>query len=534
MNKATDDQPAAGQTEQFSIGSLGNGREVTRLRLLFLAPLAAAIFAIVAVLVFALYWHEHKAVDQGVLRIRASAQDFYEDSIRYDARALQAVMDALKHDHVLNEALARRDRQQLLAHSSVMFDELKRDFAITHLYFSGPDRVNLLRVHTPNRHGDRIDRFTTLAAEKDGTTSHGVELGPLGTFTLRLVSPWYDEATRQLIGYVEVGMEIDRVLQKLREFFGIEVFVLVHKDKLERQKWENGMRTLGRTPDWDRFPTMVLGTQAHQNVPPLLAARLGRNELGDASTIINMAQGGASYRAAFLPLQDAGGRTVAHMVLLTDVSQDLDEATDTVYAGSIAAVVAGILLFGFFHWQVGRVGRRIERNEQELKEIATHDRLTGAWNRRQFDELLAREMNRARRHNLPLSLIMFDIDHFKKVNDTWGHQAGDDLLATLSVYVSANIRDIDMLARWGGEEFMVITPDTGSEAARRLAEKLRALIEYGNFGEAGRITCSFGVTQFRPGDTAEDFTGRADAVMYQAKQGGRNRVCGDEDSAQAG
>jgi diguanylate cyclase (GGDEF)-like protein len=222
------------------------------------------------------------------------------------------------------------------------------------------------------------------------------------------------------------------------------------------------------------------------------------------------------------------------MVLLADVSQELDAALGTVYAGSIAAVVAGILLFGFFLWQVGRVGRRIEHDEQELEYIATHDRLTGAWNRRQFDELLAREMKRASRYNLPLSLIMLDIDHFKKVNDTWGHQAGDDLLAALSVYVSANIRDIDMLARWGGEEFMVIAPDTGSEAARLLAEKLRALTEHGDFGEAGRITCSFGVTQFQPGDAAESFTSRTDAAMYAAKESGRNRVCGSENPGQIG
>ncbi|MDP1681933.1 MAG: hypothetical protein Q8L39_09185 [Burkholderiales bacterium] len=104
MNKTTVDQSTASQAEPASTGSPGNGREVTRLRLLFLAPLAAAIFAIVAALVLALYQHEHKTVDQGVLRIRASALDFYEDSIRYDARALQAVMDALKHDHALNAA----------------------------------------------------------------------------------------------------------------------------------------------------------------------------------------------------------------------------------------------------------------------------------------------------------------------------------------------------------------------------------------------------------------------------------------------
>lgn len=242
MSRENDARRSAGRTEQASMKTLATGREVARLRLLFLAPLAVAILAILAALVFGLYRHEHRSVQQGVMRIRASAQDFYEDSIRYDARALQAVMDALRRDRRLNEALAAHDRQRLLRLSAALFEELRKDYAITHLYFTGADRVNLLRAHAPHRYGDRIDRITTRTAEKSGTTAFGVELGPLGTFTLRLVAPWHDEATHRLIGYVELGMEIDRVLQKLRDFFRVEVFVVVRKDRLDRTSWEAGMR----------------------------------------------------------------------------------------------------------------------------------------------------------------------------------------------------------------------------------------------------------------------------------------------------
>lgn len=173
-----------------------------------------------------------------------------------------------------------------------------------------------------------------------------------------------------------------------------------------------------------------------------------------------------------------------------------------------------------------RVRAEAEKEQllKRLDVLATHDPLTGAWNRRQFDELLAREIARAHRYRQPLSLIMFDIDHFKNVNDTHGHLAGDDLLAALSAYVSAHIRDTDILARWGGEEFMLIVPGIDVEAAAHQAEKLRALIEHGDFGVIGRVTCSFGVTQFRNGDTPDGFAGRADAAMYRAKQTGRNRV----------
>lgn len=524
----------AGQAEKTAIGISGKGREIARLRLLFLVPLAVAILAIITALTLALYQHEHQSVQQGVLRIRASAQDFYEDSIRYDARALQAVMDTLRRDPVLQAALARRDRQQLLMRSATLFDELKKDYAITHLYFTGTDRVNLLRVHTPNRYGDKIDRITTLAAEKSGTASFGVEIGPLGTFTLRLVTPWYDETTHQLIGYVELGMEVDRVLQKLRDFFGVEVFVLVHKDHLDRKQWEDGMRALGRTPAWDRFPEVVLGSQASQSVPPLLAERLARSELGDSHTILEAVHGGASYWIAFLPLQDAGGRNVAHMVLITDVSREANAARDTVYAGSLTALAAGILLLWFFNWQVGRIGRRLEGDAQALEQLATRDGLSGLYNHRTFYTLLEDEIIRARRYKHPFSLLMIDVDHFKLVNDTHGHQAGDAVLRGLSERLTDLVRDVDRVCRYGGEEMTVILPDT--DAALEMGERLRAAVEATPFdigaGQTIGITVSIGAASFpHNADTGQALVAAADTALYAAKQGGRNRVCGCEESA---
>jgi hypothetical protein len=228
-----------------------------RLRLLFLGPLAIAIALIVLLLSILLYKQERDELQQGVIRVHASARDFYEESIRYDAQALQAVMHTLERNAKLRAALARLDRAALLQYASPLFKDLRRDYNITHFYFTGPDRVNLLRVHTPQRNGDVIGRTTTLQAEQSGAIAYGVELGPLGTFTLRLVSPWFDEHTHQLIGYVELGMEIDLVLNKLEDFFGVQVFTVVFKTFLQRDKWEAGMRALGRAPHWDRFAKVV-------------------------------------------------------------------------------------------------------------------------------------------------------------------------------------------------------------------------------------------------------------------------------------
>jgi diguanylate cyclase (GGDEF)-like protein/PAS domain S-box-containing protein len=159
-----------------------------------------------------------------------------------------------------------------------------------------------------------------------------------------------------------------------------------------------------------------------------------------------------------------------------------------------------------------------------LERRATTDALTGVCNRLKFSELLDQAVREVRRYNHPLSLIMFDIDHFKVINDQAGHQAGDCVLRELARLVRENVRAADVFARWGGEEFMILSPHTGLEETRQLAEKLQALIESSRFHGRHRVTCSFGITQCTEQDTVESFTDRADRAMYRAKAGGRNRV----------
>jgi diguanylate cyclase (GGDEF)-like protein/PAS domain S-box-containing protein len=162
--------------------------------------------------------------------------------------------------------------------------------------------------------------------------------------------------------------------------------------------------------------------------------------------------------------------------------------------------------------------------ECELETLATTDKLTQAFNRTKFHELMKAELERAKRYNHPLSMIMFDIDHFKKVNDAHGHSVGDYVLQTLTQVVKGRLRETDYLIRWGGEEFIIIAPETDVERAEVLAERIRKAVEGYGFDQAGKITVSFGVTQFKKNDTEDTFIKRADDALYQAKQKGRNRV----------
>lgn len=178
------------------------------------------------------------------------------------------------------------------------------------------------------------------------------------------------------------------------------------------------------------------------------------------------------------------------------------------------------------------ITKRVEM-EHELQRLATTDKLTGINNRLRFEQLLEHELERGERYRRRLSLIMFDIDHFKIVNDTHGHEAGDHVLQELSRVVEEKLRSSDVFARWGGEEFMVLTPETDIQGATELAERLRSAIAEHDFGKPGPISASFGVAACQNDDTVRSLARRADKALYRAKDKGRNRVETEDPSDRA-
>ena len=191
-------------------------------------------------------------------------------------------------------------------------------------------------------------------------------------------------------------------------------------------------------------------------------------------------------------------------------------------------ILALVYLVGRERWIHDHIQleRRLELEElaRNLDFRATTDPLTGLFNRRKFDRALATEIIRAQRYKLPLSLILYDIDHFKQINDAHGHKVGDNVLTALSRFVAARIRNSDLLARWGGEEFVILCPSTNGAMACQLAGNLCEAVRNLQIGDAGSVTCSFGVAQYEDGDTAETLLARADDALYAAKSNGRNTV----------
>ncbi len=164
------------------------------------------------------------------------------------------------------------------------------------------------------------------------------------------------------------------------------------------------------------------------------------------------------------------------------------------------------------------------RNEQRLEELSVTDTLTQTFNRLKLDSVLQNEVLRAERYGHALSLIILDVDDFKSVNDTYGHHVGDIVLSNIAQLLQNNIRKIDTLGRWGGEEFMIVCPETDSNGAVALAEKLRVAIEGYEFPTVISKTSSFGVATYQSGDNSNDLVKRADTALYRAKGLGKNRV----------
>jgi len=174
------------------------------------------------------------------------------------------------------------------------------------------------------------------------------------------------------------------------------------------------------------------------------------------------------------------------------------------------------------------IGHRLINRQEKLfgkiRQISEEDYLTKLYNRRMICQAINSEINRFNRYNQGFSLVFLDIDHFKKINDTMGHEAGDQVLVEISKSLKKTSRGSDIVGRWGGEEFIIICPETSLDGASKLAENLRTQIESIEITGLRRITASFGVVAYMKGETMTNVVSRVDGALYSAKNTGRNKV----------
>lgn len=196
----------------------------------------------------------------------------------------------------------------------------------------------------------------------------------------------------------------------------------------------------------------------------------------------------------------------------------------------IASIILMTVLLGWnrrltqLNNKLAKAHKQLTIKSKQLEMLSVTDSLTQTYNRLKMDSIIVDELKRSERYQQVFSVMMIDIDYFKKINDTFGHLAGDQVLKEFTAILQKSVRKNDKLGRWGGEEFLVICPNTSIEEVNIVAEKLRAIIENIDFEITGHITASFGVTNWIKDDTLAAIIKRADDMMYQSKELGRNKV----------
>ncbi|MDP2785222.1 MAG: EAL domain-containing protein [Sulfurimicrobium sp.] len=331
------------------------------LKTTILLPLALVLAALLGGVHYGLYQHEKMAADEDFALDVQSTQTYFQRALLRRSEKLGAALAVILRDEPFQAALRAKDRDALLKRAAPLFKDFHDQYGITHFYFEDAKRVNVLRVHQPERHGDIIDRFTTLAAERTGAIASGVELGPLGTFTLRVVAPMYDDS-KGLIGYVELGEEIEEVLHGVRAIVGTDHLLAIDKQFLKRKAWEDGMRLLGRPADWERLPDAVIAHQTLDLPAESVTRVLSREEKSNQDMDLKI--GAKHYYAAIIPVKDASGRKVGKLVVLRDKTQNLAETQAMLRSLGLFYLALGGALFAMFYFIISRVQRRLDTSRE--------------------------------------------------------------------------------------------------------------------------------------------------------------------------
>ncbi len=343
--------------------------EPVRLRRRILTLMTVALALVLAGFVVSDFRHEHSETEAELTGVLESVPETLTAELADDVNMMAAVLKTLGPDAGLREAFRARDRERLLALAKPFYERLHEKHRITHFYFTGPDRVNFLRVHNPGRHGDTIGRHTTLAAENTGDTSSGIELGPLGTFTLRTVMPWRDGD--QLLGYLELGEEIEHIIPKVADECDVEVCVVIGKEHLDRSNWEAGMKMLGRNADWDRFPDSVLIATTIKQLPQFVVNRLDAG-IHDARELVRFEEkkgrGEQAWSGGNFLLRDAGGGVVGDIIVLHDTTARLALMRAHLLRVAGFCVGVGIVLYALFYVILGRFERRLASSQSSLEQ----------------------------------------------------------------------------------------------------------------------------------------------------------------------
>jgi hypothetical protein len=334
-----------------------------------LLPPLATLCLLLLLFTWAILYHQYRRYLNS--EITADVNDIANDVrgvLTEQTTDLALTVSSMAADASVQRALREGNADSLLAAWRPFFEKQRQERNLTHFYFLDARRICLLRVHKPEMHGDLINRFTALEAERTGKTSAGLELGPLGTMTLRVVQPVFDGGAR--VGYVELGKEIADTLRTLRLRSDVQLAVVLRKKHLDRKLWEDGMRLLGRTGDWDRLPRSVVSYTSQDRLPEafLPVADLFSDYHHHGETEREIACDGEKWRVSATPLQDASGQEVGDLLVMRNLSAEASDFTRLMVLNGTTGGVLLALLLGVIYVLLRRTDAGIRAQQAALRE----------------------------------------------------------------------------------------------------------------------------------------------------------------------
>jgi len=326
------------------------------LKISILLPLVLVLVVLISGFIYSYIKQEKRYSQEAIGQQFVSAKHAFNIAVKTDTEKLSAALEIIDGDPELKRAMMAGDRDALLKQSGTLFTMLRDKYGITHFYFHRPDRVNFLRVHKPDRYGDKINRFSAQQAEATGEPASALEIGPLGLFTLRVVFPWYEN--EKLIGYVELGEEIEHLYKRIKEVFNVDLYVIIDKQSLSLKDWQAGMKMLGRKAEWDFMPESVIAfTTAAESNATILKRLMESGNLNPAITELSWDE--RIFQGSSLPLTDAGQTDleIGKILFLRDVTAIKKQSTHhIIFTVGLGIAISGILLLFFF-----LLTRRIEQ-----------------------------------------------------------------------------------------------------------------------------------------------------------------------------
>ena len=367
-----------------------------KIKIRILIPFALAIIILLGVSIFSIGWLQERNITEEVKKSRDGVQTLFDEHLEEDARLMNGLIDFIEKDKQLQNAWLTKDRELLLSYAMPLFENMRLKYKVTHFYFHGLDKVCFLRVHKPSRHGDYIDRFTMGRAVREGKPVYGIELGPLGTFTLRMVYPWLIDD--KLVGYIELGEEIEHITPKIKKILNVELSVAINKSYLNRTGWEEGMKMLGHNGNWDLLQDFTIVDCTFKctfnKIPAKIMQDINSNHTKHKDLLLEMPINDRNYHTGFVPLIDAGGREVGDIIVMKDTTER--QASSRILSAILAAIcmAVGIVLFTLLYFYLNHIERRLITVNAKLKtEIKEHEK-TEEKLRHAHDELEIRVLER--------------------------------------------------------------------------------------------------------------------------------------------